>query len=280
MNDQRLLIFTDLDGTLLDHDSYSWEPARPALGQIAARGIPLIFVSSKTRSEILDLRRQLENRHPFVTENGSAVYLPAGYFDLDRPHSDGALDKRLFSTARSRILQVLERLRSEHGYHFRGFADMSVAELVEATGLTPDAAEKAKQRDCSEPIQWLDGEEALQLFRQQLEQEGLRLLRGGRFWHVMGEVDKGDAIRWLIARYRARWPGQRFTSVALGDSPNDLGMLEVVDIPVVIEPARGDALHLGDSERVVYAGAKGPTGWQRAMERILAQTDGGQRQPA
>ena len=75
-----LLVFTDLDGTLLDHHSYSWAPASQALSRIAKRDIPLILSSSKTRGEILKLRRQLHNRHPFIVENGSAVYVPAGYF--------------------------------------------------------------------------------------------------------------------------------------------------------------------------------------------------------
>jgi mannosyl-3-phosphoglycerate phosphatase len=173
---------------------------------------------------------------------------------------------------RARILQLLDRLRAGHGYRFRGFHDMSVDELVAATGLTSEAAQKAKQRDCSEPIQWLDDGQALAAFRRQLEQKGLRLLRGRRFQHVMGETDKGLAIQWLIERYRQRWPERRFTSVALGDSPNDRGMLEAVDIPVVIKPARGEPLRLEHSERLIYADAKRPEGWQKAMEKILAPT--------
>lgn len=32
-----LLVFTDLDGTLLDHESYDWSPARPALNRLSVR---------------------------------------------------------------------------------------------------------------------------------------------------------------------------------------------------------------------------------------------------
>ncbi len=42
------LVFTDLDGTLLNHDDYSWEAARPALEELQRQSIPLILVSSKT----------------------------------------------------------------------------------------------------------------------------------------------------------------------------------------------------------------------------------------
>lgn len=65
-----LLVFTDLDGTLLDHHTYSWQPARPALERLDGLKIPLILCSSKTSPEMLGLRAELGNRHPFIVENG------------------------------------------------------------------------------------------------------------------------------------------------------------------------------------------------------------------
>lgn len=265
-----LLIFTDLDGTLLDHESYRWDPAQPALDQIAERGIPLIFNSSKTRPELEQLRRRIGNQHPFIVENGSAVYVPAGYFDSDK-QSGSEYERQLFGPAREEILTVLNGLRTESGFLFRGFYDLSVQQLVEITGLGADQARQAMQRDCSEPIQWQDGNARLEQFRQRLAARGLRLLRGGRFYHVMGKTDKAAGIRWLIDRYRSRWPEKNFVSIGLGDSPNDRGMLEAVDIPVVIDPAEGEALRLEHMGRVIYAGAKGPRGWQLAMDRIFRE---------
>lgn len=63
-------VFTDLDGTLLDHETYSWEAARPALERLELSGIPWILVTSKTRAEVELWRKQLGNRHPFIIENG------------------------------------------------------------------------------------------------------------------------------------------------------------------------------------------------------------------
>ena len=268
------LIFTDLDGTLLDHQSYSWAAAQSALSLIAERGIPLIFNSSKTRSELLELRKQLANHHPFIVENGSALYLPEGYFSADAGGLGGGFERQLFSLSRSRILQQLLELREGYGFRFRGFDDMSVAELAAVTGLSPGQAEKAKQRDCSEPVQWQDSDAALQTFRKRLEERGLRLLRGGRFLHVMGATDKAEGIHWLLRRFRERWPEREFVSIALGDSPNDRGMLEAVDIAVVIEPERGEPLQLNGPGTVLYPGVKGPAGWQLAMSQLLGVESG------
>ena len=75
-----IFIFTDLDGTLLSHDTYSFKPALVALKLIRSRGIPLVLCSSKTRVEIEYWRRRLENHHPSITENGGAIFHPHAYF--------------------------------------------------------------------------------------------------------------------------------------------------------------------------------------------------------
>ena len=69
-------MFSDLDGSLLDHYSYSFDAALPAVNALEELDIPLILVSSKTRAEILAVREQLANRHPFIVENGADVFVP------------------------------------------------------------------------------------------------------------------------------------------------------------------------------------------------------------
>jgi len=78
------LVFTDLDGTLLD-DGYQWEAARPALELLRAREIPVVLCTSKTRAEVLPLREDLGLRDPFIAENGGAAYIPRNYFPFALP---------------------------------------------------------------------------------------------------------------------------------------------------------------------------------------------------
>ena len=74
------IIFTDLDGSLLDEETYQASPADSLLEMLDNLGVPLVFNSSKTFPEMLKIRRLLGNHQPFVVENGSAVYVP---FDHD-----------------------------------------------------------------------------------------------------------------------------------------------------------------------------------------------------
>ena len=41
--DCHLLVFTDLDGTLLEYETYSFERALPAIRALKEKNIPLIF---------------------------------------------------------------------------------------------------------------------------------------------------------------------------------------------------------------------------------------------
>ncbi|MFH1490792.1 MAG: HAD-IIB family hydrolase, partial [Pseudomonadota bacterium] len=70
------MIFTDLDGTLLDHETYEWKEAEPALNRCKLLRIPLILVSSKTRAEINVIRNELGLTAPFISENGGGIFFP------------------------------------------------------------------------------------------------------------------------------------------------------------------------------------------------------------
>ena len=89
------IIFTDLDGTLLDHNTYSFKKAFPALRIIKKKKIPLIICTSKTKGEIEHYRKKLKNNHPFVSENGGAIFIPKDYFDFKFRYSfkKGKLEK-------------------------------------------------------------------------------------------------------------------------------------------------------------------------------------------
>src|SRR4029434_2576627 len=89
------LVITDLDGTLLDHETYSWEAAHAAVDQLRRRDIPLILCTSKTRAETEDWRKELGNEHPFIVENGGALLIPVGYFRFTIPFSNHSGDCEL-----------------------------------------------------------------------------------------------------------------------------------------------------------------------------------------
>ncbi len=145
----RLLIFTDLDGTLLDHHTYSFDAARTALARLDRAGIPVILTTSKTLPEVLELKQGLGNRVPCIVENGSSVWIPAGYFMADAPEQTEVLGLPV-EAIRAAINALPAELRSK----VRGFQDMSVDEVAAATELDRAGAKRAMQRSASEPFVW------------------------------------------------------------------------------------------------------------------------------
>jgi len=272
-NSAETLVFTDLDGTLLDHDTYGFEPAMPALAMLAQKNIPVILNSSKTLVEILEIRRALGNCHPFIAENGSVVVVPEQRFpDLARkdplfqPQS-GLLVRRLGGD-RKAVLDILNHLRQTHGFSFEGFADMSPARLSRVTGLTENQAMQAGQRLSTEPVLWQDTPEQWEAFAGHLADAGLGWVQGGRFISISRPFDKKDGVACLLDLYTEGMGSVPFT-IGLGDSPNDQAMLDMMDIAVVICSARCDQIKLNRPQTIIRTTAKGPEGWQEAMNTIF-----------
>ena len=77
---KRWIVFTDLDGTLLDAQNYSFKAAEKALHFLKQSGIPIIPCTSKTYLEVLKIRKQIQINDPFIVENGSAVFFEKNFF--------------------------------------------------------------------------------------------------------------------------------------------------------------------------------------------------------
>jgi mannosyl-3-phosphoglycerate phosphatase len=265
-----LVVFSDLDGTLLDHATYSFEAARPALEALTFRRVPLVFCSSKTRAEIEALRRAFGNRDPFVSENGGAIFIPRGYFPFEIPDARDLAGYSVveLGTRYETLREAFLRMRAEGNIPMRGFGDMNTDEIARLCGYSQEQAEPARRREYDEPF-ILNDPSSEDTVRRMAADAGLRIDRGGRFFHLTGPSDKGRAIRMLIEWFvRDRGPT---TTVGIGDSLNDLPMLRVVDVPVLV--ARPGGVH--DSavrfDGLVFEKGVGPEGWRAAVLDILGR---------
>lgn len=260
------IIISDLDGTLLDSSSYSFAAAQPALEIIQTRGIPLILCSSKTRTEIESYRQRLHNRHPFITENGGGIFIPQGYFSasFEAEAFDGYNLIRL-GTPYTEIRNRFVRLRQQLGVKVRGFADMTDEEVAALTGLSRDEARLSKQRDFDEPFVF-DGVPDKR-FLQAIEESGLRWTQG-QFFHIMGDHDKGRAVDLLKSLYQHEYG--TVTSIGLGDSLNDLQMLQAVDHPVLVRHQDGSHDARITVSNLLKTRLVGPAGWSEAVLQLLS----------
>ena len=266
-----MIVITDLDGTLLDGGSYSFEPARPALEALKRAHVPLILCTSKTREETEFWRRALDNVHPFIVENGGAVFVPEGYFAAEAPFDKRADGYGILEFGRpyAELREVLEDIRAATGFPLRGFGDMTAREIAERCGFSREEAVLAAAREYDEPFEGIE-DGALDRVVQEALSHGCRVVRGGRFHHLVGGSDKGRAVRALRSLYEAdRGPQD---AVALGDSANDVPMLRAVDIPVIVRRPDGTCLEAEDLSGPIVAPYPGPEGWREAILAILGPT--------
>ena len=263
-----LVVFSDLDGSLLDHDDYNYEAAKPVIARLKSLDYPLVLTTSKTRAEVEVLHQEMALNTPFIIENGAAVIVPATF--LSSPAgSKQTLWVKGFAESRTHWLQLLDEIPAEFKRCFRGFSQMSTEEICTETGLAPAQARLANQREFSEPVKWLGSETEKQAFIDYLSQQGAQVLQGGRFLHVSGESNKGQAMKWLVSEMNRYEPHQTLISVAIGDSANDNDMLEMADIAVQIRSAYHPFELLNRTHQLYRSTHTGPEGWAECLNQIL-----------
>ena len=254
------LVFTDLDGSLMEHETYSIEAARPALAALADRGITPIFASSKTAAEIISIQASSGLTGPFICENGAAIYEDSG---------ENAEPIAVFGARRDEWLTKVHDMRASAGWKFSGFADWSNKDVSRHTGLPEADAELARQREFTEPVLWQDTQANFQLFLAALAELDLTTLEGGRFISIQSGFDKSNGMKWWQSRFADPKP----FLVALGDSPNDESLLAAADVAVAIKSAKSDQLEPAGPQRLIRTKRPGPPGWNDAMNEILALFD-------
>lgn len=270
-----LLCFTDLDGTLLNHDDYSYGAAVPVIRQLQEQGIPVIPNTSKTRAEVRSLREALGLKDPFVVENGSGIFLEPGddRFDLASQANvleevDGLVQWQLgvtYGQARGQLRMLGEAIAEP----LQGFGDMTPEEVQQLTGLTLVEVKQACDREFSEPFlkPYADLEELEELAAERRYQ----ILVGNRFCHLLGaQAGKGNAVQLLKQAWSAAHPGDEVKTLVLGDSPNDLSMLDAADIAVVVPGVNGPHPQLAE-EGWRVAPETGCVGWAKAVVAVAQE---------
>jgi len=257
-----VLLFTDVDGCLLNKHDYSYADALPALERAKSLGVPIILASSKTASELTRLSDELHlEQAPLICENGARILWRGSQFGEDRSTVGGV--------HRNQILAQLKHC--SNAFRFRSFEDLQLEGVMQATDLPEDRAIDAMAREGTEPLLWDDDPARIDEFRATLTAEGLTLTQGGRFWHVAGGMTKGLAMTDVVSEFVRRTGGQTPT-IAIGDSPIDQSMLDCADYPVGI-PWRDGTCNVSIPSHGVRATVAGAAGWSECVKLLLDRID-------
>ena len=250
MKDQAVVVFTDLDATLLAVDDYSFAKARTGLDLCRDLQIPVIAVTSKTLEETMIWVKRIGLEQRFVFENGGGIHLENGeVINLGVDYSF--------------LRQVMVKLFST--FPVRGFGDMNTEEIAERTGLSSDEARMAALRRFSEPF--ICPETDFEELEKTVGIHDLQIVRGGRFFHLQAaRQSKGKAVAFLLERFKADF--ERVFSIALGDSPNDFSMFSKVNCPWLVRHPSPEQT-IPEINNLKITSKFGPEGWNEAVLMTL-----------
>ncbi|MBS8226429.1 mannosyl-3-phosphoglycerate phosphatase [Vannielia litorea] len=245
-----LIVFSDLDGTLLDHQTYAFSAAQSALECLGKKNLPLVLASSKTSHEMQGLAQDLPLRVPaLIVENGAGVIWAGEDAQAEARHPA--------------LMAVLNALPPALRAPFEGFTDWGPEGVARETGLPRAQAALAARRAFSEPGLWRGDAATRAAFIEALAEGGVTARQGGRFLTLSFGADKADRVREVADRIA---PGAHV--MALGDAPNDIGMLEAADTGIIIANPQGaqiDTLAGESTGRIRRSTRPGPEGWNEAV---------------
>ena len=251
-----------MDGTLIDHHTYSAAPAREEIEALQEMGMPIVCISSKTEVEMRRIRAEEGITDPFVVENGSAVFWS----------DDNDVSPTIAGPGYDAIVEIIDTLPENLRSKVITFKDMGIEGVMEATGLNEKNSTDASNRAATMPFTFTGTDEELEGVRTHLAEHGLTCPKGGRFYSATpAEAGKEVALEQVAAHYREKLgEDYQVITMAMGDGGNDAGMICAADIGVVIpHPEKGHVVDTSGAQGyIIETESPGPVGWQEAVHAV------------
>tara|TARA_Y100001968_G_C19360927_1_gene719764 strand:+ start:243 stop:1043 length:801 start_codon:yes stop_codon:yes gene_type:complete len=258
-NNSKYWIVTDLDGTLMD-DNYDITPAKRTLNLLSELAIPVIPCTSKTAAEVRYFRNENGLLDPFIVENGAAVY---GYKENSSSEWELILGK---SYKELRI--ILNDISKIVNYQLTPLNDLNLNQIFELTGLSNEGINRALDRQWSVPF-LNPPDHIFEKVKFICESYNVHVFKGNRMSHLLSNTShKGKAVYKL----KDYLENKEVKIIALGDSQNDLPLLECADISIVIPGKNGPNKYLQngiDNGFFRLANAPHAQGWSNSIEAII-----------
>ena len=258
-NNSKYWIVTDLDGTLMD-DNYDISPAKKTLKLLSELEIPVIPCTSKTASEVRFFRKENGLFDPFIVENGAAVY---------GSNKDNSSEWELvLGTSYEELRNVLTDISKRVNFQLIPLNDLNQNQIYKLTGLSDQAIFRALDRHWSVPF-LNPPEHVFEKVNLICDSYNVHVFKGNRMSHLLSSKShKGEAVNKL----KIYLQNEDVKIIALGDSQNDLPLLELADISIVVPGENGPNKYLQHGINKGFftlANAPHAQGWSNSIEGLI-----------
>ena len=267
-----LLVFTDIDGTLINNDTFFEGKNIEIAETLHQHNHILIYNSSKTFDEIVNMQKKFNTSFPFICETGGGIY----YKNLFTQASDELREGYSIMYESKKIEMFKKIIKEEVQKNFKNdldmFDDLCLDEKSRLSGLKGNDLHLASKRDFSVLINWKSDEGRYSKFKSVLHGHGLKLIKGGRFSHICASHDKGQAVKFFLNQIKSSGMYNKIITIGIGDSTNDLEMLSNVDYACVVKSENNnDLMKKIDISKVLLSTNHAPEGWAECIHNIFTQ---------
>ena len=268
------LIFTDLDGTFLHNDDFSFGDNINLTKKLQKLGHSVIINSSKTFAEIYELLSRNNLTLPVICETGGGVYLPNDHPKINKesvyPGYTSLYEAPKISEIQSDLYSVLTDFKDDFDF----FDDLDKKEQENLSNLKDDGLILASKRVFTKLIVWKSNMNKLTRLASILESLNLNIIKGARFCHLCSSFSKGKSMNLLTSYYKQKYRKKLFKTIAIGDSSNDIDMLMQADIPCIVNSIGNSKI---DNKELLKNSIKStspaPLGWQECIGEIVTLGD-------
>ena len=258
----KVLIFTDLDGTLLHRDTFKFDEIKDYLKQLISNGIFVIPNTSKTEKEILEFINELGSNLPFISENGAAIY------GLDLLNANFP-KKLILSREKDNLLNIFKNIVPINFQNkCRWLSEMDKKNQSLILGLEENKLKIALDRKYTIPLIFKGTKNEKTQLAKIIKNEGLFLQDGGRVINLTDKVNKARALQVFVRFYKKYQ--KNIKTIAVGDNYNDLDMLKTSDFPCLVF---NDKFTLDEIpiNNLIITNKPSPEGWADVIKMALVK---------
>lgn len=265
-----MAVFTDIDGTFISNDTFDPGKNFALAEELDRHNHFLVFNSSKTFHEIAFMQKKFKTKYPFICETGGGIYHPKRLgFEYDKKREDYFILSESIKIRRFRDL-VRELIKNNFSHDFEFFDELNQFEKSKLTGLSGSDLAHASDRDFSILIKHSGNKTSFKKLNEALNLHNLNMIQGGRFCHVCSNNNKGKATNYFLKHIMRANEDMKIISVAIGDSMNDLDMLNAVDYPCIVKSDNNhNLLDKVKNKNVVCSSSNAPHGWVECVEIVF-----------
>ena len=258
----KILIFTDLDGSLLDRDTFKFDEIKHYLKKLLSKGIFIIPNTSKTEKEILEFNNELGSSLPFISENGASIK------GLDLLNSN--LPKELIlSREKDILINIFEKsvpVNLQNKCQWLSKMDKKKQSLI--FGLKDERLNMALDRKYTIPFVFEGNKGEKNELYKIVKNKGLALQEGGRVINLTDKVNKAKALQVFVRFFKKN--NKRVKTIAVGDNYNDLDMLKTSDFPCLVfnDKFTLDKIPINN---LITTNKPSPEGWADVIKMALVK---------